>query len=311
MAAQNDAALPPLAFIGFGEAAKAFLDGWRSETAVTPFVYDIKTGNAPTAPQKRAEYEAYAVNGCLSAGEAAGQAGAIVSLVTASSAHDAARAAAPFITPGTLFFDGNSCAPQTKVKSAEIIEAAGGRYVDLAIMAPVHPRRHKTPMLIAGPHAQAAKALTDRLGMAAQIQDGPVGAASAIKMTRSIMIKGLEALVCECVLAARKQGIDHLIIPSLEDTFPGFGWEKRAAYMLERVMTHGRRRADEMREVTLTVDLLGEGLQGDMARSTVHWQQVIGDLQLKAADAANPNDYRDLADMILARLATTPSGDAS
>lgn len=298
-----------LAFVGFGEAAKAFLEGWRSEAPLSPLAYDIKTGNAPTAPAKRAEYEALAVKGCASAGEAAGQADVMFSLVTASSAHEAARSVAPFMKKGAFFFDGNSCAPQTKVKSAEVIEAAGGRYVDLAIMAPVYPRRHKTPLLIAGPHAEDAQRLLNALGMAPQVQEGPVGAASAIKMTRSVMIKGIEALVCECILSARKQGIDHLIVPSLEESFPGFNWEKRAAYMLERVMTHGRRRADEMREVALTVDLLGEGLKGDMARGSVEWQQKIGDLMLKATDG-DPNDYRSLADMILARLAENPSGEA-
>ena len=76
-------------------------------------------------------------------------------------------------------------------------------------------------------------------------------------MIRSMMMKGLEALVCECVFAGRKAGVIETVLDSLDDTYPGFDWKKRAAYMLERVMTHGVRRAAEMREVALTVDLLG------------------------------------------------------
>jgi hypothetical protein len=139
--------------------------------------------------------------------------------------------------------------------------------------------------------------------MSATIHNGPVGAASAVKMIRSVMMKGLEALVCECVLAGRKAGVIEAVLDSLDDTYPGFDWKSRSAYMLERVMTHGVRRAAEMREVALTVDLLG--LKGEMSRASVGWEQTIGELGLRA-DAAEAGDYRVLADRILAALAARP-----
>jgi 3-hydroxyisobutyrate dehydrogenase-like beta-hydroxyacid dehydrogenase len=116
--------------------------------------------------------------------------------------------------------------------------------------------------------------------MSAKVHDGPVGSASAVKMIRSIMMKGLEALVCECVLAGRKAGVCEIVLDSLDESFPSFDWRKRSAHMLERVMTHGVRRAAEMHEVALTVDLLG--LEGSMSRATVDWQQKIGELALLA-----------------------------
>jgi Domain of unknown function (DUF1932) len=112
-------------------------------------------------------------------------------------------------------------------------------------------------------------------------------------------MKGLEALVCECVLAGRKAGVIETVLDSLDDTYPGFDWKSRSAYMLERVMTHGLRRAAEMREVALTVDLLD--LKGEMSRACVGWQQTIGELGLRAS-AAEAEDYRVLADRILAAL---------
>ena len=121
----------------------------------------------------------------------------------------------------------------------------------------------------------------------------------SVKMIRSIMMKGLEALVCECVLAGRKAGIIEAVLDSLDDTYPGFDWRKRSAYMLERVMTHGVRRAAEMREVALTVDLLG--LKGEMSRASVSWEQTIGELGLRATETELA-DYRMLADRILAAL---------
>jgi hypothetical protein len=137
---------------------------------------------------------------------------------------------------------------------------------------------------------------------------GPVGAASAVKMIRSIMMKGLEALVCECVLAGRKAGVIETVLNSLDDTYPGFDWKKRSAYMLERVMTHGVRRAAEMREVALTVDLLG--LKGEMSRASVGWQQAIGEFGLRA-DATEAEDYGLLADRILAALDPPADGGRS
>ena len=289
-----------IAFLGFGEAAHAFLDGWRTEPGFKARVcaYDIKTDSpdAQVRMAKRADYAAAHVLGASTAPEAVAGAEALFSVVTADQAHEAALAALPGLVKGALFFDCDSCAPQTKARTAQEVEAAGGRYVDVAVMAPVHPRLHRTPLLISGPHAEAAARALAALGMLAKIHEGPVGAASSVKMIRSIMMKGLEALVCECVLAGRKAGVIETVLDSLDDTYPGFDWKTRSAYMLERVMTHGVRRAAEMREVALTVDLLG--LKGEMSRASVSWQQAIGELGLPA----EADDYDVLADRILAKL---------
>jgi 3-hydroxyisobutyrate dehydrogenase-like beta-hydroxyacid dehydrogenase len=290
-----------IAFLGFGEAAHAFLDGWRTNPGFRARIsaYDIKTDSPDpdVRAAKRADYAGANVIGASSAPDAVAGAEAVFSVVTADQAHEAALAAAPGLAKGALFFDCDSCAPQTKARTATDVEAAGARYVDVAVMAPVHPRLHRTPLLISGPHAEAAASALAALDMSARILEGPVGSASAVKMIRSIMMKGLEALVCECVLAGRKAGVIETVLDTLDDTYPGFDWKKRSAHMLERVMTHGVRRAAEMREVVLTVGLLG--LEGGMSRASVGWQQAIGELGLRSGVAEN---YRDLADVILAAL---------
>ena len=292
-----------IAFLGFGEAAQAFLKGWRSVDVFDAEVaaYDIKTDAADPAVRaaKRADYAHWRVEGARSAPEAMKGASLVFSVVTADQAHQAALAALPGLERGALFFDCDSCAPQTKQKSALEVEAVGARYVDVAVMAPVHPRLHRTPLLIGGPHATAGAETLRALDMKLEIHDGPVGAASAVKMVRSIMVKGIEALVCECVLTGERAGVTEAVLASLEDTFPGFNWPARSAYMLERVITHGVRRAAEMREVALTVDAYG--LDGGMSQACVDWQQRIGDLKLNAK-AIGEQDYRALASAILARL---------
>ena len=292
-----------IAFIGFGEAARAFLDGWRTVPGFAARVsaYDIKTDSPDPKMRaaKRADYAAANVIGASTAPEAVAGAAAIFSVVTADQAHEAAIAALPGVAESAFFFDCDSCAPQTKERTAKEVDAAGGRYVDAAVMAPVHPRLHRTPLLISGPHAKDAAPVLAALGMVFEIYDGPVGSSSAIKMIRSIMMKGLEALVCECVLAGVKAGVIETVLDSLDDTFPTFDWRQRSAYMLERVMTHGVRRAAEMREVAMTVDLLG--LDSAMSRASVFWLQAVGDLGLRSS-SEEAADYRALAERILERL---------
>lgn len=284
-----------IAFIGFGEAAQAFAAGLAKGVAPEIFAFDIKTGQGgDVAVAKRAEYERAGVSGCDTVGQALAGVTAIFSMVTADQALVAAGDVAGNIVPGSYYFDCNSCAPTTKQESAKLIAAAGGQYVDVAVMAPVHPGLHKTALLVSSPdHAQALEILA-ALEMEARHIPGDIGRASSIKMIRSIMVKGLEALTLECFLSAKLAGVEEEVFGSLERSYPGFGWDKRVPYNLERVMVHGKRRAEEVREVAITVAALG--LPNDMAEAIVAWQQRVGDLGL----VAGSEDADLLAGQILA-----------
>ncbi|MGL3104526.1 DUF1932 domain-containing protein [Bradyrhizobium sp. BR 1432] len=289
-----------LAFIGFGEAASAFAQGWRGAgVAARIAAYDIKTDAAYAEVRngKWSDYRRAGVAGRATLADAINGAEAIFSTVIADQALAAATDAATVIRRGALFFDCNSCSPGTKRKSAHLIDKAGGRYVDVAVMAPVHPGLHRTPLIVAGPHGEAGRQVLESLDMVVRLEPGEVGRAAAIKMTRSIMVKGLEALVIECVLAGRKAGVDDLVIASLDASFPGFYWKKRIGHMMERVATHGVRRAAEMREVAVTATELG--LPAPMSTAAADWQQRVGDLSVTPADSA---DYGALTDAILAAL---------
>lgn len=292
-----------IAFLGFGEAAGAFARGLDETAPVAITAYDVKTERGGQERDgKLADYASAKVAGCPTHAEAFATAQAVFSLVTADQAFDAARAAAAHLAPGTLFLDANSCSPQTKQRSAAIVEAAGARYVDVAVMAPVYPLRHKTPLLISGPHAAAALDLARGLGLAAKDAEGDVGRASSIKLVRSIMMKGLEALSVELRLAGRKLGVEDVVLASLEQTYPGFGWDKRTGYMLERVMVHGLRRAAEMDEAAKMVAELG--LPPGIVAATADLQRCVGELGLKHhAAVAEGVGGSERADAILEGLA--------
>ncbi|MCB1390982.1 MAG: DUF1932 domain-containing protein [Rhodobacteraceae bacterium] len=276
-----------LAFIGFGEAGQAFAGSIERGGLAAVAAYDPKPLGAAMAAREvvPAPDRAAALSG----------AGAVWCLVTADRAEAAARECAPFLAPGTLWFDGNSCAPGAKRRAAGVIDGAGGRYVDVAIMAPVHPLRSRVPLLLAGPHARAAAASLAALGMNPAIAGETVGQASTIKMLRSVMIKGLEALTAECLLGARRAGVEEAVLASLQASDPGLDWTARAAYNLERMAVHGTRRAAEMHEVARTLADLG--LPERMASATADWQAQIG-----ALGVAMDEGLAARADALLAAL---------
>jgi 3-hydroxyisobutyrate dehydrogenase-like beta-hydroxyacid dehydrogenase len=271
-----------LAFVGFGEAGQAFAAG---------------IGLAGAEAYDRRPISAMGLTCHLSPATALAGAQAAFCLVTADQALEAALDCAPHIVPGTLWLDGNSCAPGTKRRAEAVIAAAGGRYVDLAVMAPVHPNLHRTPCLVAGPHSAAALDLAAALGMDFSAAGSEVGDASSVKMLRSVMVKGFEALTAECTLAARRAGVEDAVLASLQASDPGFDWVARSAYNLERMMVHGLRRAAEMREVAATLRELG--LPDRMACATADWQEQIAGLKLDGG----ADDFDDRADRILDRLA--------
>jgi 3-hydroxyisobutyrate dehydrogenase-like beta-hydroxyacid dehydrogenase len=266
-----------VALIGFGEAGMAFASAWRADAVA----YDIKTDDPALAAAKRADYARCGVTGAASLAEALAGAGLILSLVTADQALAAAEAAARSIAPGALYCDFNSVAPQTKQEAARLIEAAGAAYADVAVMAPVHPARLAVPLLVSGADACAALAA---LGFRPRRIEGPVGRASTIKMLRSVMVKGIEALTAECFLAARKAGVAEEVAASLDASWPGADWAARADYNLGRMRAHGLRRAAEMEEVAATLEGLGQS--GAMARAAAEVQRRIGAAALEASEAA-------------------------
>lgn len=288
--------MPPIALIGFGEAGRAIVGGWGSQIAPSVRGFDIKTTHADEAVAMWNAYTEHGITGCGTLSEALEGAQLVFSLVTADQAEQVAGQAADHIRPGALYFDGNSCAPGVKQRAAQAIEAAGGHYVDLAIMAPIHPRRHRTPMLVSGPHVAEALGRLHALDMLPDRVAGDIGAASTVKMLRSVMVKGMEALFAEMLLAASRAGVDRDVLASLQESTPGIAWADAGGYALNRMLVHGKRRAAEMEQVVVTLRDLG--LERTVSERTASWQQALGDLNLSLDEVENSSDYSALIGLI-------------
>ena len=252
-----------LALIGFGEAGSTFARaaGWEA----TARAWDI-------APDRRSAMTEAGVVVAAGAAEALAGAPLVLSLVTADQALTVAETYAPHLAPGALWCDMNSVAPETKRAAALAIEAAGARYVDVAVLAPVDPARLNVPLLVAGAEADEAVAALGAAGFAKVRSVGSeVGRASAIKMIRSVMVKGVEALTAEMMLAAEAAGVVDEVLASLDASEKAQGWVDWAAYNLERMATHGVRRAAEMEEAVKTLAALG--VEPVMTAGTVRRQR--------------------------------------
>ncbi|MCI4591990.1 DUF1932 domain-containing protein [Sphingobium sp. BYY-5] len=264
--------------IGFGEAGSTF--ALAGDWAADAHVFDIKTDEAATCDATLAAYADAGVRPARALADALAGVPLVLSLVTADQALAVAEAAAALIAPGVLYCDLNSVAPQTKQAAARAIEAAGAHYVDVAVMAPVDPARLGVPLLLSGASAEAAEERLRALGFTRmRVVGADIGRASSIKMIRSVVVKGIEALTAECVLAAAQADVLDEVLVSLDASEKARPWNARADYNLDRMLVHGARRAAEMEEVVKTLE--GLGLDAAMTRGTVQRQRAIGALGLK------------------------------
>jgi 3-hydroxyisobutyrate dehydrogenase-like beta-hydroxyacid dehydrogenase len=225
----------------------------------------------------------------------------MLSAVTADQAFHAAEQNAPHLTAQHIYADLNSVSPGVKQSIARVIEASGARFAEIAMMAPVPPYGHKVPMLAGGAGAQE---FVDRLapfGIAAEIVSSEVGTAAATKMFRSIIVKGMEALITECVLGATRYNADERVFASLAETFPGINWKELADYMVGRVVVHGERRAREMEEVAATLREIDiEPIMAEAIVRRMDWSVEAGLKQLFGGEA--PKGYREVVDATAKKL---------
>jgi 3-hydroxyisobutyrate dehydrogenase-like beta-hydroxyacid dehydrogenase len=277
---------PRVSFIGFGEAGQAIAAGLRDAGIERIAAWDILFAVAGGAPLKAAG-EKIGVRLAGSAAEAVKETDMIVSAVTAASSLEAARSVAAHLSGNPYYLDINSVSPGRKQETEKLL-GGNARYVDVAVIAPIHPARHRTPLLIAGPHAQEISPLLAELEMKPSVVSGATGQAAAIKMIRSVMIKGMEALTLECFLAASRAGLLEEVTASLKNNYPTLDFTKVADYNIERMASHGERRAAEMEESSVTLRELG--LDPLMVDATVKRQREMGAIGKQEAVRATLND---------------------
>jgi 3-hydroxyisobutyrate dehydrogenase-like beta-hydroxyacid dehydrogenase len=284
-----------IALVGYGEVGGIF-GAALAKAGANVSAYDILAGDPAWLSRARSRDDRVRV--VTSNEEAVVAADLVISAVTAAQTSTAAAQIAREVSPNAFVLDVNSASPRTKTACAEVVDRAGGRYVESAVMSSVPPHGIRVPMLLGGAHAEALQPTLAAFGFDAHIGSPTLGVVSAVKLCRSVVIKGMEALFIESMLAARHYGVEDEVLASLAETFPSLDWEKQATWFWRRVVQHGKRRAEEMREAAVTVN--DAGVEPRMASAAADVQAWIAALRASGMfdDAIDDAGFRDLADRV-------------
>jgi 3-hydroxyisobutyrate dehydrogenase len=277
-----------IGFIGFGEAAFHIAKGLGQPGIDSICAFDINVTEKVCQRAREAGTRLVESNR-----ELAQSCDIMMSAVTANQALNAAEQNAPYLTTAHIYADLNSVSPGLKQSIGRLIESTGARFAEIAMMAPVPPYDHKVPMLAGGAGAEDFVAELAPFGISAEIVSREVGTAAATKMFRSIIVKGLEALITECVLGASRYNADERVFASLAESFPGINWKELADYMVGRVVVHGERRAREMEEVAATLREIDiEPIMAEAIVRRMDWSVEAG--LKKHFNGEAPKTYRDV-----------------
>ena len=259
-----------VALVGLGEVGRTFAEDLRAAGIRDLTVWDTAFADPASRAARNVRELGLATSG--SAASAVAGADLVVSAVTAAQCASAAESAVPGLSPGTWFFDLNSSSPGHKQEAARRVDATGARYVEAALMSPIGPKRLRSPFLLGGPHARdfASVAASYGIGDVTVVSDD-VGRAAATKLCRSVVVKGLESLLAESLLAARVHGVEREVLDSLPNILPPADWEAVAGYFISRSLQHGTRRSEEMEEAAATV--AEAGIEPWMSRAAVERQR--------------------------------------
>ena len=290
-----------IGLVGYGEVGKIFGAGLKPQDGVAAVsAWDLKFADDASRAGEVAHASSAGIVAQPSMQALCAQADLVISAVTASNTLAVAQEAARHIRRDAVFLDLNSASPGTKQRAAAAIAAAGARYVEAGVMTSVPPYGIRVPMLLGGVAARELAVALNGWGMDAKPVSEELGVASAIKMCRSVMIKGLEALVIESYATARALGVEEHVLPTLAETFPSIDWNKQGTYFFSRVVQHGKRRAEEMREAANTVR--EAGFEPFMAAAIAAKQQWVAEeaaarlFEGLAKDAS----WQDYADRLIA-----------
>ena len=266
-----------VAFLGYGEAGGILAQGLLAAGAEVRAAYDILIDDADKSAALKAKAEAAGIEASISAAEAVAGADVVLSAVVSDQTVAAAENTAPHLKSGQFYLDINSTSPDKKKSAAQLVEASGADYVEAAVMALVPPHGIRVPMLLAGRRAAALAEILSGLGMDVSAIGENIGDASAVKMVRSVFMKGFTAILLECLVAANKLGAEEAILDSLQVSFPDLDWRATSDYYAPRLVQHSKRQAAEMLSVADTLRGLGvEPMTALSSAARLEWMAGLG-----------------------------------
>jgi 3-hydroxyisobutyrate dehydrogenase-like beta-hydroxyacid dehydrogenase len=261
-----------IGFVGFGEAARVFAGGLRGRVASVVAFCRGARNSPPYTPEFRADAERLGVRLVDSTEALAREANVIVSAVATAAAGPVAEDVARFLGPGHLFVDINAAPPGVKETMASVVTAQGARFVDAELMGAASLYGFAVPLYVSGDGAEAFAALLGPLGLRITRVPGAASAAAMLKMIRSVVTKGMEAVIVEAMFAAFRAGVAREAFAAVTEPMDALRFSDFATMCLTSDPIHAERRAEEMKQVAEVVRALGvEPIMTESARRRLEW----------------------------------------
>ena len=256
-----------LGFIGFGGAGYGLAKGLHQAGLAEILFYDRLQETPPYGEVIRRHAQETGAVPTAGMEELLSRVEVVFSCVTGAMAVSAAEKAAPFLREGHLFVDVNTAAPQVKEQAAAMVEKTGAEFVDAAMMGAIPTFLHRVPMLASGSGAGRFQAVMQSYGMTIRVIGAKPGPASAVKMFRSIFMKGLLSLFLEMLTATHRYGVDEVVLGSIAESLDGIPFLETARIQMTKGVVNAERMAHEMEEVIATVE--GMGVPAGMSRAAM------------------------------------------
>ncbi len=247
-----------LAFIGFGELAQGLVKGLKDEGLSGIQIFDKAIAdNSDSGKVMRQTAKELGIDIAASLEDLINSSDVIFSAVTPVAGLVVAKAVVQYLQADQIYADLNSCTPNLKKQSMAVIQESGASYVDVGVVGGISIQGHKIPCLLCGDKAAALEMLMSPYGMNMKVVDGPVGTAALIKMLRSVVLKGIEALMLEMFMAAEEYGLQDTMMDSIAATFNKGNFEKYSDMLMSTHGLHAGRRSDEVQMILETIKEVG------------------------------------------------------
>lgn len=288
-----------LGLVGYGEIGSTLGAGLRKAGLDAIFSYDKYAFDGPYSAliQKRAEEAGVTL--VRSQQELADAADVIVSVTPGSVSLDSAAAFASCLTARHMFVDFASATPKIKIGVAQTLISTGALIGDASIEG-TPKNGYAMPILSSGPAGERLRDLLNPWGMRIEFVGAELGRASGIKILRSVLIKGIEALTDEMMLAARHYGIDEIVLASASKTLAR-PWMDTVESLIPSGVIHAKRRAEEL---DMSAEAVADaGIEPVMARAVAARLRWKAELGLKDQfNGIEPPDHKAAIDAIVAKM---------
>jgi 3-hydroxyisobutyrate dehydrogenase-like beta-hydroxyacid dehydrogenase len=293
-------------FIGFGGAGYGLAKGLVGAGLKEVFFHDRMQDTPPFAEVVAKRAAEIGTLRTASIGELLAVSDVIFSCVTGAMAVAVAEEAAPFLGPGHLFVDVNTASPKVKEQVGQKVAPSGAAFVDAAMMGAVPAYLHRVPILASGSGAERFFTLMTPWGMSVKVIGEKPGQASAIKMFRSIFMKGLLSLFVETLTATHRYGVDGMVLSSIAESLDNVPFLETARMQMTKGSVNAERMAHEMEEVIATLEELG--VPSGMSRASMEKLLWFAGFKLREKFGG---ELPDTLDEVLAAMETPDRGIAS